>query len=61
MTPKRKLRTYPKIHAITYALIFTWVMYMTIKGTPHFWIFAIIIGLVLAYWIYKVFRERKRK
>jgi len=61
MTPPKKLKTYPKIHAITYSIIFIWAMYITIKGAPHFWIFAIIIGLILVYWIYKALKEWKKK
>ncbi len=64
MNPSKKLKNYYKINAIIHLLIFIWVLYMTIKGESYFWIFAIIFGLFLVYWIWKVVkkgREEKMK
>jgi len=47
------LKRYPKIHALIYLVIFIWILYMTIRGEPYFWIFAILFGLILLYWIWK--------
>jgi len=61
MKLRKKTKHYYKINVLIYSLVFLWFIYETIKGTEYFWIFSILMGLVVVYWVWKWWKEWKRK
>jgi len=60
-----KLKTRPKyyyrIFSVFYILIFLWILYSVINGSPSGWFIVILMAFVSSYWILKAWKEWKRK
>jgi len=58
-----KLRTRPKYYyrsfAVFYILIFLFILYSAINGSPNGWFLVALMALLSIYWISKALKELK--
>jgi len=57
----KRPKYYYRSFAVINILIFLWILYSAINGTPYGWFLVVLIGFVSSYWIFKVWEEWKRK
>ena len=62
---KIKPRTRPKYYyrsvAVIYILIFLWILYSAINGLPNGRLLVILLAFLSAYWIFKAWKEWRKK
>lgn len=55
---KEKFKNHNKIHVLIYLALFSWMIYVSIKGEWYYWVFVALMFVMIIYWIKKSMEEK---